>query len=54
MGKGVRDIYRARNLQTSGPKGRTPDAITQQSNGYLVRLGIIQRLIQKVEDIRYF
>jgi hypothetical protein len=39
---------------TSGPKGRTFDAITQRSKGYLVRPGINQRIFQKVADVRYF
>jgi hypothetical protein len=54
MGEVVRGIYRARKQRASGPKGRMPGTITQWFKGCLIRLGLIQRLIQKVEDVRYF
>jgi hypothetical protein len=54
MGEGVRGIYRVRKQRTSGPKGRTSGTITQWSKGCLVCLGITQRSIQKVADVRYF
>jgi hypothetical protein len=54
MGEGVRGYLYARKQRTSGSKGRTSGAITQQSKGCLICTGIAQWLIQKAEDVRHF
>jgi hypothetical protein len=53
MGEGVWGIYKVEKQRMSGPRGIHPRTIHQQSKGYFIHLGIIQRLIQKVVYIWY-